>query len=161
MYRSVDAYTYIYLWVYVDMWPHTYMCIIYFLYVWCWGSTSIYICCSDDVFTQTHSFVWVDVCPHTYMCVHVFLYMCGVEGRQPLTHIWSDDVYTQTHSFVWVDVCPHTYTCIHVLVYVWCWGSASTYIHCSDVYHALENIVSFIGFFCKRDPTHMCIMHIL
>ena len=166
--HDVISRVYVYVCIYINIYIYTYICIYIYqriLLRWRHGrSAAIFSCRWTDV--------WHECCTWTRHVSHINN-SCGTrELFIPMMHPHPYEIMwlsRQSVTLSYMDVSLKSFTHVSSFSYVWCkshqWDNVTDWcdLHqtyendetcVNDLSETYENIVSFIGLFCKRDRRH-------
>jgi len=87
--------------------------------------------------------------------IHTWNCMCNLTHSHSCVNL---DVETQIRTGMWMShvIMTHSYSCVTWLVHIHMWitqscSCANLHVYITHSYSYMQNIVSFVGLFCKRD----------
>jgi len=135
--------------------------------------TYVYMCINVETYI-----LFINVYVYVYICIQIFMYIYIQSEPQLRSHVYI--IYMTTHPqiymriwdpsalqfrgiyiYTYIYIYTHTYTCVfHIHTYLdtsihgyicICTYGVATISRLLKIIGLLQNIVSFIGLFCKRD----------
>jgi len=130
-----------------------------------WDWQYIYRCVYTHTYIHTHIHIYMLLALHIYIYLHMYIYIhtyiyismyMYVYIYTMLAHLSPTALASsKIHTYIYVYMCMfiyihymHAYIYIYVCIHIYHVGSPSTHKRDNIL---LQNIVSFIGLFCKRD----------